>query len=271
MALDTSKLKRKLQQQVEFNRHEAKYIIHPSQVPKIRKFIRPFCVDDPNGEGDPPEYVVTTLQLDSAALDLHFAKENEAINRFKMRIRTYNKPGCPYFLEIKRKIKGTIAKSRMMIPHDEFSEDLFTGKTTPTFRSKTDEMTFYNFLRLRDEMDLKPVVFIRYHRETYMGANEAYSRLTFDRRMCYRRTKSYEFPSADAKFRSMDSSMALNRPFSGVILELKTYSDAPMWMSELTERFSLNRVGFCKYSTAMRLESLFYGDAYSAAMDFCEH
>ena len=269
MATDV-KLKRKLQQQVEFNRHEAKYLIHPSLVPKIRKFIRPFCVDDPNGEGDPPEYTVTTLQLDSAALDLHYAKENESINRFKMRIRTYDKPGCPYFLEIKRKIKGTIAKSRVMIPHDDYGDDLFSGKRRTSFRSKTDEMTFYNFLRLRDEMGLKPVVFIRYRRETYMGANEAYSRLTFDRRMCYRRTNSFDFPEAGAPFRSMDSATALNRPFSGVILELKTYSDAPMWMSELTERFSLNRVGFCKYSTAMRLESLFYGAAYSAVGDYCE-
>lgn len=269
--MDTKKLKRKLQQQVEFNRHEAKYIIHPSQVPLIRKFIRPFVVDDPNGEGDPPEYTVTTLQLDSAALDLHYAKENEAINRFKMRIRTYDKPGCPYFLEIKRKIKGTIAKSRMMIPYDDYGDDIFNGDRRPTFRSKSDEMTFYNFLRLRDEMDLNPIVFIRYRRETYMGANEGYSRLTFDRRMCYRRTNSFAFPKPGDRFRSMDSATALNRPYSGVILELKTYSDAPQWMSELTERFSLSRIGFCKYSTAMRLESLFYGAAYSAAADYCQN
>ena len=267
--MDKKKLKRKLQQQVEFNRHEAKYIIHPSLVPKIREFIRPFVVDDPNGEGDPPEYAVTTLQLDSAALDLHYAKENEAVNRFKMRIRTYDKPGCPYFLEIKRKIKGTIAKSRVMIPHDEYGDDLFTRERKPSLRSKADEMNFQNFLRLRDEMDLKPVAFIRYRRETYMGANEGYSRLTFDRRMGYRRTNSFDFPKPGDPFRNMDSATALNRPFSGVILELKTYSDAPQWMSELTERFSLGRTGFCKYSTAMRLESLFYGAEYSAAADYC--
>ena len=269
MQTDAKRLRKKLQRQSEFNRHEAKYIIHPSLVPKIRKFIAPFCVDDPNAAGNPPEYVVTTLQLDSAALDLHYAKENEAINRFKMRIRSYDKPGCPRFLEIKRKIKGTIAKSRVMIPHDEYTADLFTGERRPRFRSKADEMNFYNFLRLRDELDLKPVVFIRYHRESYMGANEAYSRLTFDRRMCYRRTNSFAFPEEGDRFRSMDSPVALNRPFSGVILELKTYSDAPQWMSELTERFSLNRTGFCKYSAAMRLESLFYGSTYSDASDMC--
>lgn len=269
MRVDTKKLRKKLQQQSEFNRHEAKYIIHPSLVPKIRRFIEPFCVADPNGEGDPPEYSVTTLQLDSAALDLHYAKENEAVNRFKMRIRSYDKPGCPYFLEIKRKIKGTIAKSRVMIPCDEYGEDLFTGERRISFRSKSDEMNFCNFLRLRDELDLKPITFIRYLRESYMGANESYSRVTFDRRMCYRRTRSFDFPKPNDPFRSMDSATALNRRFSGVILELKTYGDAPLWMSELTERFSLGRSGFCKYSTAMKLESLFYGAAYSGASELC--
>lgn len=269
MQTDTKKLKRKLQQQSEFNRHEAKYIIHPSLVPKIRKFIAPFCVDDPNGEGNPPEYTVTTLQLDSAALDLHYAKENEAINRFKMRIRSYDKPGCPRFLEIKRKLRGTIAKSRVMIPYDQYGDDLFSGQKKIPFRSKDDEMTFHNFLRLRDEMDLRPVVFIRYRRESYMGANEVYSRLTFDRRMCYRRTRSYCFPKPGDMFRSMDSATALNRAYSGVILEMKTFRDVPEWMSELTERFSLSRIGFCKYSTAMKMESLFYGSAYSDVSELC--
>lgn len=263
------KLKKKLQLQSEFNRHEAKYLIHPSLVPQIREFIRPFCVDDPNGEGTPPEYTVTTLQLDSAALDLHYAKENEAINRFKMRIRSYDKPGCPRFLEIKRKLRGTIAKSRVMIPQDLYGDDLFTRKRTIPFRSKADMMTFHNFLRLRDELDLRPVVFIRYRRESYMGANEAYSRLTFDRRLSYRRTRSYDFPKPTDRFRSMDSATALNRPYSGVILELKTFRDVPLWMSELTERFSLNRIGFCKYSTAMKLESLFYGSLYSDVSELC--
>lgn len=254
-------LKKKLTRQSEFNRYEAKYVIHPSLVPEIRRFIAPFCVDDPNASGSPPEYTVTTLQLDSARLDLHHAKENEAINRFKIRVRTYDQAESPYFLEIKRKIKGSIAKSRIMIPHGCYGPELFSGDRRPSFRSKTEELTFVNFLRLCGEMNLNPVVFIRYRRESYMGANESYSRVTFDRCLSYRRTRSYTFPVPDDRFRSMDSATAMNRRYSGVVLELKTFRDAPEWMSELTERFGLSRSGFCKYSNAMNLESLFYGSA----------
>ena len=67
----------------------------------------------------------------------------------------------------------------------------------------------------------------------------------------------------------MDTPTALNRPHSGVILELKTFSDTPWWMVEMTRRFNLVRVGFCKYSAGLRLESLFSGSAYSEASENC--
>jgi hypothetical protein len=258
MSSSTEQLKTKLQRQTEFNRYEAKYLIHPSLVPEIRRFIQPFCVSDPNGRGEFPEYTITTLQLDSNDLNLHNAKENEAVNRFKMRIRTYDVPNCPYFLEVKRKIKGSIVKSRLKVPHDQYGQDLFTGNRCPVFRSKKDALNFHNFIRLRDELDMHPVVFIRYLRESYMG-REAYSRVTFDRHLCYRPTRSYTFPAPGDRFRSMDSATSLNSPFSGLVLELKTYSDVPQWMVDMTERFDLARCGFCKYSTAMLQEARFYG------------
>jgi hypothetical protein len=118
---------------------------------------------------------------------------------------------------------------------------------------------------LRDELDLRPVAFIRYNRESYIGKNYHYARVTFDRRLCYRKTTGWEFPGPADRWRSMDSAVALNRPFPGVILELKTFSDVPLWMSELTERFDLVRTGFCKYSAAMNRETVFYGDPCSQA------
>jgi hypothetical protein len=59
----------------------------------------------------------------------------------------------------------------------------------------------------------------------------------------------------------MDNNLAQNKslPFSGVVLELKTLSDAPVWMIDLIQHFALERTGNCKYSTAIWLESLFNG------------
>jgi hypothetical protein len=41
------------QEQIEFERYEAKYVIPPSLVTPIREFIRPFTIPDRNASGDP--------------------------------------------------------------------------------------------------------------------------------------------------------------------------------------------------------------------------
>ena len=59
----------------------------------------------------------------------------------------------------------------------------------------------------------------------------------------------------------MDSSMAQDKGFlfSGVVLELKAMSNVPEWLVELVEKFNLARVGNCKYSSAIWIESVFRG------------
>ena len=90
-------------------RFEQKYIIHPRLVPQIRKYLKPFVIPDPNGKGEIPEYIVTTLQLDTDSMDLALAKERKLGARFKLRIRTYGHGDrAPVFLELKRKVNGVI-------------------------------------------------------------------------------------------------------------------------------------------------------------------
>lgn len=262
-----------LEERVELERHEAKYVIHPSLVPEIREFIRPFCKPDPNAPGDPPEYVVTTLQLDSDTMTLHLAKEREALNRFKLRCRVYGlTTDSPVFLEIKRKIMGMIVKSRVTIPREYWGPDLFKQRVPESiFKKPRDLANFAEFSRLFHLIAARPVMLIRYHRESYLGLQEHYARVTFDRRLCYCPARGWDLPPTGVRWRTMDSAMAFNRPFSAVILELKTFRNAPVWMADMTERFNLERVGFCKYSTAMRLESLFQGALYSDASENCTY
>jgi len=256
---------------VGLERYELKYIVHPSQLADIRDFIRPFTVSDPNASIDPPEYEVITLQLDSPWLALYKAKEHDALNRFKLRIRTYvTDETSPVFLEIKRKIKGIIVKSRARIPLDAWSRAVETRPRDPLGIRLTAEGTNYlQFLRLVQELGARPVMRIRYLRESYLGRNDQYARLTIDRRLQYQPTRSWDMEDFDGRWWSMDTAFAQRRPWSGVILELKTFLDAPLWMVDLTERFDLERVGFCKYFTAMRLESLYGGAMYSDASENC--
>ena len=257
---------------IDLERHEAKYIIHPSQMAAIREFIRPFCIADDNardGQNGLPEYLVTTLQLDSPNLMLYHAKEFESLNRFKLRVRTYGTDGsCPVFMEVKRKIKGIIVKSRSTVPAAAFSRELVMNpRHRIPFRSPKEESNYMAFVRLAREIGAMPIVLVRYTRESYLGRYDNYSRLTFDRKLCYRPTRDWTLLPKGGHWWPMDSATAFHDAGSGVILELKTFSDAPLWMVDMVERFNLVRVGFCKYVTAVRLEKLFQGGQFSAASE----
>ncbi len=248
---------------VQLDRHEAKYVIPRSLVPEIRRFIRPFCRPDIHGRGNPPEYVITTLQLDTPGLSLFHAKEHEALNRFKLRVRSYGEPGeSPVFLEIKRKIGHAIVKSRAAVASEAWSKDLIHNpRIGVTFSSSKEEEGFLEFVRLVREVGARPTVLIRYTRESYMGRVDHYSRVTMDRRLMYQPTESWDAWGENGRWRSMDNPLVQNKQnsFSGIVLELKTLSSAPRWMIDLVMEFNLVRTGNCKYATAMGQESLFRG------------
>ncbi len=178
---------------IQLDRHEGKYIVPAPLVPNIRRYIEPFCEPDPHGSGSPPEYLITTIQLDSPDLALHRAKELEAVNRFKLRVRTYGKPGSsPIFLEVKRKIRGTIVKSRTSIPFDAWSAELlFNPRLNLTFKSPNEEVGFLEFARLTRQIGAQPIVLVRYTRESYFSVNDRYARVSFDRKLLYQPTDSW--------------------------------------------------------------------------------
>ncbi len=245
-------------------RHEAKYLIPESWAQPIRDFIRPFCQPDDFAEGDPPGYIVNTLQLDADGMPLHHAKERENNNRYKLRVRIYGEtPGeSPVFAETKRKIGGRVVKTRTVIPFDRWSADLVKNSfLPPIFDSDAEAHAFIDFKRLVAMTGASPKIQLRYARESHVGISDRYSRVTFDRNLEYQRTCSWDDWGQSRRWLTMDSSVQQNQqlPFSAVILELKTLSDVPRWMVDLVRHFDLVRCGNCKYSTAVWSEAVFQG------------
>jgi hypothetical protein len=244
-------------------RYEAKYLIPKSLVPEVRTFIKPFCAPDPYGRGHPPEYTITTLQLDDPFYSLHYAKEREALTRFKLRVRTYGEIGsAPVFAEVKAKLEQTIVKTRVAIPFGAWNKELVFGvRLPPCFRSERQEVDFLKFKRLVWELEARPVLLVRYVRESYVGTVDRYARVTFDRKLMYQMTDSWTDFGRGGMWRKMDSAEAqgFGMGFSGVILEVKSLSHTPLWVMDLVERFQLGRVGTCKYSMALWREGRFTG------------
>ncbi len=256
--------KRKRAKKDWLTRYEAKYIIPRKLVPQIREFIEPFCKADPHTETDfPPEYTITTLQLDTHDFALHHAKEREALKRFKLRIRTYGDIGsAPIFTEVKSKLGNIIIKNRASIPFDQWSADLVFGLELPRSLKKDRAVTdFLQFKRLVWETQAIPMVLVRYIRESYIGIIDHYARVTMDRKLEYQITNSWTDFGKSGLWRSMDSTEAqgFDLPYSGVVLELKTLAHTPTWIQDMVERFELRKSGNCKYSTAIWREGAFRG------------
>jgi len=236
-------------------------------VPQIRELIRPFCEPDPNGTGNPPTYIVNTLQLDAPDLSLHHAKLWDFVDRFKLRVRTYGDPAgeSPVIMEVKSKDRNTILKLRCQIPFDRWGGHLFGNEVIKDVEFKTDKEAenFYQFLRLTKEIGARPVMLIRYRRESYFGKTESYARVTFDSQLEYQQTHAWDSWGAGGRWRALDNPMMQTRrhdkelDFSGVVLELKALQDVPAWMTEVVKKMDLWRVGHCKYSNAMWAESMF--------------
>ena len=252
----------------KLERYEAKYIIPASLASRIREHIQPFCEPDPFGKGDPPTYVITTLQLDSPSLALHYAKLWDFTNRFKLRVRAYGDPVGQFpvvFLEVKTKYRNMVVKLRSKIPFAQWGKHLFDDEIIRgiNFKNSAEADNFYQFVRLTKEIGARPVVLIRYCRESYFGKMDSYSRVTFDRKLEYQQTYSWDSWGRDGQWRTLDNPMMQTRRhdkevgFSGVVLEMKSLIDVPQWMMDVTTKFDLIRVGHCKYSNAMWAESMF--------------
>jgi len=251
----------------KLRRYETKYVIPREWVPEIRKLIQPFCEPDPNCKGDPPTYVNNTLQLDSPGLSLHYAKLWDFVDRFKLRVRTYGNPvgNCPIFLEVKGKDRNMVFKYRSQIPFESWGAHLFQDKVIKgiQFKSAKETDNFYQFVRLTKQIGARPVMLIRYRRESYFGKREDYSRVTFDTDLEYQQTYSWDSWGRSGEWRALDNPMMQTRrhdkelDFSGVVMELKALNDVPVWMMDLVTKMDLWRVGHCKYSNAIWAESLF--------------
>jgi len=251
----------------KLQRYETKYVIPKEMVTEIRELIRPFCEPDPNCTGDPPTYVNTTLQLDSAGLSLHYAKLWDFVDRFKLRVRTYGDPvgQNPVFMEVKAKDRNMIYKYRCQIPFARWGEHLFRDEiiTGIDFKTQKEAENFYQFVRLTKQIGARPVMLIRYRRESYFGKTDDYSRVTFDSQLEYQQTYAWDSWGRDGAWRALDNPMMQTRRhdkelnFSGVVLELKALQDVPQWMIDVVTRMDLWRVGHCKYSNAIWAESMF--------------
>ena len=232
-----------MEDKVQRQRFEMKYRISEPKAQQIRFFVQNYLDCDHYGKSQPDlSYPVHSLYIDSPALKTYQDTINGSRNRYKLRIRYYEKDNSPVYFEIKRRYNKVIRKKRARV-HRRYVKDLLSGQV-PTYNhlaTKSAEQldTLEYFCYLQNQLQAAPKIHVSYRREAYERENSNAVRVTMDRNVQSHTETDFVL------------SNQMKRPISvfgdTVILELKFTDRFPDWFEELTQLFHLRQESAAKY------------------------
>ncbi|MEX0686470.1 MAG: polyphosphate polymerase domain-containing protein [Balneolales bacterium] len=225
-------------------RFEHKYVVHEHVALAIRDFVKSYLILDQFGAKQPGySYPVHSLYLDSPDLILYKNTINGDKNRFKLRLRYYEKSeDSAVFFEIKRRINNIIQKKRATVPRH-----LVPLIISGYYPDSTDLVDFTpqnmealdSFLTLLNQLQAVPQVHVSYLREAWMAEGSNTVRVTMDRMV---KTEPHK---------QLSLSKYMENPthvFKGkVVLELKFTDKYPYWFKDLVQVFGLRQGSAAKY------------------------
>ncbi len=211
---------------INIARYEHKYLVQPSQLAEIKRFIAPYTAADPY---TPPGewYGIKTLYLDSPNYFLYRLHERKCEERIKLRVRGYMASGSPAKLEVKRRVNDVVVKDSHLLPSD----------------TSIDASPDCEFSRVRQQFSAEPKMLIHYERLAFTGKNGEYLRVTIDRNIRFQPMQEWDLDGRRGDWQTLPSRL---------LLELKYCREAPSWMEDLIARFQLKRCGFSKYGRSVR-------------------
>ncbi|MBR2840174.1 polyphosphate polymerase domain-containing protein [Candidatus Saccharibacteria bacterium] len=231
------------------NRIEKKYLITKSQKRELLQTVKYHLAKDGYHKS-----IVQNLYFDNDNFDLITQSIDWVDFKEKVRARSYEGYDR-VFLELKTKLHATASnkqekdyefeenpgyKRRVMITRSDFDKLINHQASLPELAAKSEESK--SDLQIAKEIDyllthfdLRPQIFITYHRESYK--NEENLRITFDEELKYR--------NQNLSFDSGKHDKIYFKDNRNIIMEIKAKGALPLWLvqklSELKlypERFS---------------------------------
>ena len=238
---------------LHIERREFKYLIDEATADRVREYIRPFCRLDRNAEGfDRDRYAIDSLYFDTPDMRLYWANDEEVMNRFKLRVRTYPEtPGAPVFFEVKARYHDIVVKDRGRAPANW--QQLLTDRNLDVPRQATsfESAAVERFTTIVRMQHARPVVLVRYTREPYESTIDDYARVTFDRAIRSQRMDRVTMTPTPGQWRYSDAPDLVHGAGSATVLELKFTTNVPMWMVDMVRTLNLDRRAFSKYGRSV--------------------
>lgn len=224
-------------------RYEFKYLVRPTQLPDIRRFLSRYCVPDEHSSAG-GWYPIRSLYLDNARYQLYRDTEESAPHRFKLRVRGYGDGAGPVKLEVKQRSMDLIVKTSATL-----SAEVWRGARHGSLGLLD---AHRRFAQLVESLHAVPRMLVEYERQAYSSLVDDYVRITFDRRMRCQPAGEWNLAASDRAWRGVDDPASVGAESSLYVMELKFALAPPEWLRDLVRRFDLSRRGYSKYGRAVR-------------------
>lgn len=222
-----------------FKRYEMKFMLNENQfnslIPLLLEYMNPdkHCL---NGK----EYCIYTIYYDTRDNSLIRHSLSKPYYKEKLRLRSYTIPTSPedkVFLELKKKIGGTVNKRRAVLTLKDAYEFVRLGKFpgTPNTLHKQVVNEIEYFL---SHNDVYPAAYISYKRMAFFGKEDKDFRVTFDYDILTRR-KEICLEKANFGDPLLEKGQHL--------MEVKISSAVPLWLSQALSELKIYKTNFSKY------------------------
>lgn len=219
--------------QTIFQRYEIKYRVTRAQQQRIIQAIAPYMQADRYGL-----HTIRNVYFDTPDHRLIRRSLEKPLYKEKLRVRSYVTATAetPVFVELKKKYKGIVYKRRIVLPEADAMAFLCERRAvgeTQILREIAYCLEYYR--------DLRPAMYLAYDRQAFYGREDPDLRLTFDTNIRWRQDRLRLTEEPDGR---------LLVPEDTVMMEIKTTTALPLWLTALLNEEKIYKSSFSKYGTA---------------------
>ena len=229
-------------------RYEVKFWANEVQAAALVRLASQHMHIDPYCRGGSQRNV--SLYLDSPNLtffELHLAG---APSRSKLRVRTYDDPTGPAFLEVKKRIKGMTMKSRVTVSREDARRIVLGDHDV--LRNLKPSQDLSDFIFHYHRYMVSPVILISARRLAMAGSEDGGNfRLTMDRDIRYQPHNGADLIGRPTDWTPVDLSERSGDGSLCVLIEMKFRDAAPAWLAPAIAMTGIQHTSFSKYCACL--------------------
>ncbi len=217
-----------------FKRYEMKYIITKEQKKRLLNMLGNYIEVDEFGK-----YTINSIYFDTPDFRMIRNSIEKPAYKEKLRVRSYgiSKPDTIVYMELKKKMDSIVYKRRIGVKEKEAMDYLCRKNDTLKNTQIKKEIDYVE--KYYDK--LEPKVFLSYEREAYYAKDNKEFRLTFDDNIMWR---DYDLSLCKGSY---GTKLLKNNE---VLIEVKTETALPMWLTSFLSQEHIYKTSFSKYGSA---------------------